>query len=115
MKKIHYLLTLLCFSHSLLSQTPLGSPINGTGPTDYAGWSATLSGDGQRLAVGAIGADSLGRVEVFEYDGNDWQALGLPISGTLASQFGFRVVFAQKNANRLAVGSQSRWRSRRGF
>lgn len=49
------------------------------------GYSLSISGDGQRVAVGIprkdINSDPSGHVKVFEYRGGNWELLGSPITG----------------------------------
>lgn len=64
----------------------LGSSLFGKAAGDKFGTSVALSADGKRVAVGAPfnsgpGIGDIGQVQVFEYDGNDWELLGNEILG----------------------------------
>lgn len=79
---------------------------------DYFGYGLELSGDGQRLAVGAIGrntpATDSGSVYIYDLNGATWelQATVLTASDAAASdQYGSSLSFA-KDGDMLAVGAQ---------
>ena len=72
------------------------------------GFSVHLSDDGQRLAVGAhLDSDSLtraGKVQMYDWDGNDWVPVGWPIRGRTPDEYcGFTIALSA-DGNRVAVG-----------
>ena len=78
----------------------LGSPI--PGKEDLTGFSVALSGDGERVAIGA--PYELGRVSVYQYDGQDWTQLGNEM--TLASsQWSGYAVDISADGNRVLIGA----------
>ncbi len=72
-----------------MSWRQLGSTIVGERPEDYAGYSVSLAGDGQSLAVGAPGNDggsgsnventNKGHVRIYRWTGTTWSQRGLDI------------------------------------
>ena len=51
-----------------------------------SGWSVSLSADGTKVAIGAIGNDgtdteSAGHVRIYNYNGTAWTQLGADIDG----------------------------------
>lgn len=91
--------------------TQLGSDIDAETAGDLAGSETKLSGDGQRLIVGAPknqGArmDSLkaGHARVFEWDGTNWVQMGNDLDGVNTLFFGFEVNISD-DGNRVVVGA----------
>lgn len=71
-----------------------------------AGFTVSISGDGNVIAVGDHGHNSFtGRVRVYEFDGADWTIRGQPIDGSASDvEFGHSVSLSQ-NGNILACGA----------
>ncbi|MEM9548402.1 MAG: T9SS type A sorting domain-containing protein [Bacteroidota bacterium] len=68
----------------------LGSNITGELPFLNAGGSVAISGDGNRLILGAFQTgvpNKSGEVRVYEYDGNDWIQLGQGLGEIEASEY----------------------------
>lgn len=87
----------------------LGIDINGSEADDRNGVSVTLSGDGSRLAVGAVyndgnGNDS-GHARVFQWTGSEWVRFGDDIEGEAANDWCGHSVSLSADGNRLAVGA----------
>jgi len=61
----------------------LGSTLTGSIRSEHLGRSVALSGDGRRIAVGALGGipEKKGKVRVFQYNGTDWDPLGQSFEG----------------------------------
>ena len=57
------------YQYSDSTWTQLGSDIDGDAADDKSGWSISLSSDGSKVAIGAIGSGNVGsgRVRVYEY------------------------------------------------
>ncbi len=93
----------------------LGDDIDGEAAGDSSGYSVTLSGDGNVLAVGAIGNDGTsgymydnrGHVRVFKYDSTSsaWNKLGDDIDGEGAGDYSGYSVSLSDDGNVLAVGA----------
>ena len=96
---------------ALTAQTQLGSDIDGGAAREGAGVSVSLSAGGSRLAVGASGTSSAGRVRVYDYDGGaangagGWIQVGTDIVGEgTGDAFGSSVGLSA-DGTRLAVGA----------
>ena len=87
---------------------PLGAPLVGRNNGDNFGSSVALSGDGSRLAVGAILAPygtARGEVEVFEWNGTTWGQLGSYIQGAASDRLGSSVSLSF-DGSRIAMGAR---------
>lgn len=98
------------FRWSGLEWDQLGDSIEGEAAGDLGGSSLSLSGDGNRIAVGAPGNDSSngyynGHVRVFEWDGSSWAQLGTDIDGLAESDTFGTSVSISFDGSRLAVGA----------
>jgi len=76
------------FEFSGGSWSQLGDDIYGEAENDGSGKAVSLSSDGTKLAIGAVGNDgngsSSGHVRVFEFSGGSWTQLGDDIDGEVA-------------------------------
>ena len=95
------------FSNGAWSQ--LGSDINGEAISDLSGWSVSLSGDGTRVAIGAIYNDGIGynagHVRIYELTDGDWVHLGTDIDGEEAGDGSGWSVSLSANGTRVAIGA----------
>lgn len=91
---------------------PLGNDISDSSPfgTNRWGESLSISGDGNRLIVGApwstggpIGSFA-GYSEVFEFNGTTWEPLGSGIFGENENDFSGLSVSISSDGNRIAIG-----------
>ena len=95
-----------------LSQTQIGSDINGEAALDYFGTSVSLSSDGSIVAIGASSGnngngDDSGNVRVFENQSGSWVQIGTNINGiNVDDQFGISVSLSA-NGNIVAIGAPS--------
>lgn len=89
----------------------LGANIDGQNAWDFAGWAVSISGDGNRAAVGAPenddGGDTSGQVRVFEWDGSAWSALGSSIVGWEVSASAGNATALSADGSRIVVGARS--------
>ena len=97
------------FSWSNGAWVQLGDDIDGRAASDWLGHSVSLSADGTRLAVGAMGNDgtgtSAGHVRVFEWSNVAWIQLGGDVGGEAAGdRFGESISLSADGA-RLAVSA----------
>ncbi|MEN0002947.1 MAG: T9SS type A sorting domain-containing protein [Bacteroidota bacterium] len=88
---------------------PVGSPISGKEVGDQAGWSVSLSGDGNRVAVASrLHAPDLvpaGQVRLFSWDGTNWNQTGQDINGQVQDEdFGYAISLSA-NGERVAIGA----------
>jgi len=95
------------FDNSVWSQ--VGTNISGETPSIFSGASASISDDGSIVAMGSWGNDengnNSGEVEVFEFNGTSWQALGSDIQGDNSFQrFGWAVDLSS-DGTIIAIGA----------
>jgi hypothetical protein len=71
------------------------------------GWSASMSNDGERMAVGAPGYEnSTGMVKIYDFNPNtiNWDLTQTIVGPTVSGSFGFAVCLS-KDGSRIAVGA----------
>jgi len=90
--------------------TQLGADIDGEAASDYSGFSVSLSGDGTRVAIGAIynddGGDNFGHTRIYKYrDSNGWTQVGTDIDGEAAGDQSGRSVSLSGDGTRVAIGA----------
>lgn len=87
----------------------IGADLNGEAGDNFGG-AITLSSNGNRMAVGAIGYDGVGfsdgQVKVFNWNGMEWQPLGEPLVGETSLNFFGGAVALSGNGQRLIVGAR---------
>jgi len=88
-----------------------GQDIIGEAFGDASGTSVSISGDGNRLAIGAPynddnGAEA-GHVRVYDWNGLTWNQMGLDIDGINASDESGAAVAISGNGQCIAIGSPS--------
>tara|TARA_B110000003_G_scaffold39408_1_gene36211 strand:+ start:1016 stop:4798 length:3783 start_codon:yes stop_codon:yes gene_type:complete len=88
-----------------------GNSIYGSNTNDMFGWSTSISGDGNILAVGAYQDDNngtdAGLVKIYEWDGSDWTQFVPAIEGASSyDQLGFGISLS-KDAKRLSIISKA--------
>jgi len=85
---------------------PIGNPIVGVESQDRAGYSVAMSGNGDRVAVGAPrGGDDTGSVRVFDYNGTDWVQIGQELFGDAARVLGGYSCSLSQNGTTLAMSA----------
>lgn len=90
--------------------TQRGADIDGEVAGELAGQSIALSGNGQRLVIGAHSSDgagpNAGRVRVFDYAGSAWSLVGGALDGTeTGSEFGWAVDITSAG-DQIVVGAR---------
>ena len=97
------------YQWSGMAWTQLGADIDGEAAGDNSGESVSLSSDGNRLAIAAVGNDGngtgSGHVRVYEWSGSTWVQLGADIDGEAAGDGSGRSVSLSSDGNRLAIGA----------
>ena len=87
----------------------LGANIDGERREDTFGYAVSLSADGSRLAVGAMGNDgngpNSGHVRVYQWSGTAWTQLGADIDGEAIGDISSASVSLSADGNRLAIGA----------
>lgn len=102
---------LLLFSpFILISQTQIGSDIDGEAMNDNSGNSVSLSADGNIVAIGAYksdpnGSDS-GHVKVFQNISGSWSQIGSNIDGESGSDWSGRSISLSGDGNAVAIGAR---------
>lgn len=91
------------------SWTQVGADIDGEDSGDASGGAVSISSDGNRVVIGAIGNDdggnSSGHVRVFGWDSVEWAQVGSDINGDfIGGHFGHSVSISA-DGNRIAAGS----------
>jgi hypothetical protein len=86
----------------------LGADINGQAAQDYLGYSIKLSGDGNRIAMGAhqndTAGNAAGNIRIFEWNGTAWTQMGQDINGLAENDFFGKCLDFSEDGNRV-VGS----------
>jgi predicted lipoprotein with Yx(FWY)xxD motif len=112
----------MVFEESGGTWTQVGSDIIGElsndGGQDYSGWSVSLSGDGSRLAIGAIHNSVSfvaypntnpnqykGHVRVYAESGGTWSQVGADIDGEDAYDYSGWSVSLSDDGTRVAIGT----------
>jgi hypothetical protein len=90
--------------------TQLGGDINGEAVWDESGFSVSLSSDGTRVAIGALGnagnGTRSGHTRIYEYDSiNGWTQLGTDINGEAAGDESGYSVALSADGTRVAIGA----------
>ena len=86
----------------------LGKTLSGNNIGDYFGYSVSISGDGNRIAAGAVGDTSLfiwDYVKIYDYINDEWTQIGEQLTGKQFSDwFGYSIAFT-RDGKRIVVGS----------
>jgi len=86
----------------------LGETLYGNNETDEFGRAIALSGNGNRIVIGAPkspeNGSSSGTAQVYQYDGSNWTQLGQKILGETASSGLGRSVSITPDGNRMVIG-----------
>ncbi|MFK5855594.1 MAG: BspA family leucine-rich repeat surface protein [Bacteroidota bacterium] len=86
----------------------MGNEITGERTIDQAGWSVSISDDGNRVAVGSRlnddGGPNAGHARVFEFNSTDWIQLGNDIDGEAAEDLFGHSVSLNADGNIIAIG-----------
>jgi len=87
----------------------LGDDIDGDAAGDRFGHSVSLSSNGSIVAIGAPYNDgndnSSGHVRVYEWDGSEWNQLGIDIDGEAEGDQSGSSVSLSSNGHRIAIGA----------
>ena len=91
------------------SWTPVGTDIDGEAAGDQSGFSVSLSDDGLRLAIGAIGNDgngnNSGHVRIYDWNGVSCVQLGTDLAGESADDNSGQSVSFSSDGTRVAIGA----------
>jgi len=93
------------------SWVQVGSDIDGEAEWDNSGGSVSLSSNGSRVAIGAIGNDGggvlAGHVRVYQLDSNAWVKIGSDIDGEAAGDQSGGSVALSSDGSRVAIGARA--------
>ena len=108
MKKL-ILLTAFLLPLIMISQTQLGSDIDGEAASDSSGHSVSIDSDGSHVAIGAPYNDgngsSSGHVRIYSWDGTDWSKVGNDIDGEATSDYSGHSVSIDSDGSHVAIGA----------
>ena len=114
MKSILLILSLLffgSFSISITAQTQVGENIVGETNFNFSGMAISLSGDGNRLAIGAPfnngNGTFSGHVRVYDWINDAWTNEIPDIDGEFEDDFSGMSVSLSSDGNRLAIGAEA--------
>ena len=98
------------YQYSSGSWSQLGSDIDGERGTDYAGFSVSLSGNGNIVAIGAplnagVNGSSSGHARIYQFSNNSWSQLGSDIDGDAAGDFSGCSVSLSDDGTKVAIGA----------
>lgn len=89
--------------------TTIGEDIEGIGEGDNFGTPVALSGDGNRVMIGAPLNDtngaSSGQVRVYDWNGTNWTQAGMTINGETLFDFFSQSIAISSDGNTLAIGA----------
>ena len=91
------------------SWSQVGSDIDGEAGGDQSGISVALSGDGSRVAIGALENDgngsNSGHVRVYSESGSVWSQVGSDLDGESSGDLSGSSVALSSNGTKLAIGA----------
>ena len=86
-----------------------GGDIDGEAAEDHAGFSVSMSSDGNTLAIGAPynddGGNGSGHVRIYQWNGNVWMKKGTDIAGETAGDWSGWSVSLSSDGNTVAIGT----------
>lgn len=111
MKQRYLILTLIVYLFNVIvikAQVQSGNTLFGEDYSNYFGNAVSLSGDGQKMAIGAYGnsdgAFNGGQVRVYAWDGTDWYQEGADIDGIADNDLSGWSVSLSDDGNTVAIG-----------
>jgi hypothetical protein len=98
------------YNYNGSSWNQVGQDIDGEAAGDHSGASASLSSDGNTLAVGALHNDgngtSAGHVRIFNYNGSSWVQIGQDLDGESAGDQSGSSISLSSDASIIAIGAR---------
>lgn len=89
--------------------TQLGQDIEGENFRDYFGWSLSVDGGGNTIAIGAIGNNGngldSGHASIYRFDGTTWIQLGRDIDGKVSGDQAGRSLSMSDDGQTVAIGA----------
>ncbi|MDA8535684.1 FG-GAP repeat protein, partial [Flavobacteriales bacterium] len=97
------------FQYSANSWIQIGQDIDGESVGDESGYSLSLNGLGNRIAIGSYlnsdNATESGHARVFYFDTNAWNQIGNDVDGEFANDWSGRSVALNNIGDKLAIGA----------
>ena len=97
------------FQYSANSWIQIGQDIDGESVGDESGYSLSLNGLGNRIAIGSYlnsdNANESGHARVFYFDTNAWNQIGNDVDGEFANDWSGRSVALNNIGDKLAIGA----------
>ena len=98
------------YSESSGAWSQLGGDIDGEARDDLSGWSVSISGDGTRVAIGAIWNDAsngsdTGHVRVYDWNNVSWNQVGGDIDGEAVDDRFGETVSLSSDGTHLAIAA----------
>jgi plastocyanin len=97
------------FKYAANSWVQIGQDIDGLSTGDESGYSLSLNGLGNKIAIGSyLNSDSLtesGHVRVFYFDATSWKQIGNDIYGEFPNDWSGRSVALNEIGDKLAIGA----------
>ena len=91
------------------SNVQMGSSIEGSTGDEFLGRGASISSDGNRIAVGAPKSDDngseSGSVDMYEWSGSAWTQMGNSIVGSAAGDWFGEAVALDQDGDRVVIGA----------
>ena len=91
------------------SNVQMGSSIEGSTGDEFLGRGASMSSDGNRIAVGAPKSDDngseSGSVDMYEWSGSAWTQMGSSIVGSAAGDWFGEAVALDQDGDRVVIGA----------
>ena len=87
----------------------VGSQINGSGNSDYLGWSVSINNTGDKIIAGIPYEDEVtsnaGQARIYEFSNGSWVQSGSNINGKSSSDYFGNSTAMNASGNRFAVGA----------
>ena len=87
----------------------MGSQINGSGNSDYLGWSVSINNTGDKIIAGIPYEDEVtsnaGQARIYEFSNGSWVQSGSNINGKASSDYFGNSTAMNASGNRFAVGA----------
>src|SRR5690606_29837995 len=104
MKKIILLTLFPLFTYGQWTQ--VGQDLDGEAPNDISGWSTSINGLGNIVAIGALrNTNSAGHVRVYENIGGMWSQIGNDINGVTTGNQSGGAICLNNTGDIVAIGA----------
>ena len=83
----------------------IGGDLYGEAAYDKSGWSVSLSGDGNTVAIGSPSNSDSGHIRIYNYNGTIWKNIGGELDGQQAGEDYGHSVSLSGDGNTVAIGA----------